>query len=149
MEEIAFYDETILVLQPVESEIKAYLETHDYLNLDPEINDSTWMMAFNSDTNVLIDKLKTTGDPVIDNADLDKKTYITLSGFFSSLVDRYIGYTGAFGGGDKDEHKMEDVFSAYHFIHIHQYQLLRRLERFVQIGSTSCSDNLHTPIGAV
>lgn len=83
MEEIAFYDETILVLQPVESEIKAYLETHDYLNLDPEINDSTWMMAFNSDTKVLIDKLKTTGDPVIDNADLDKKTYITLSGFFS------------------------------------------------------------------
>ncbi len=122
MENIMRYGETVLLMNPVESEIKAYLETHDYITLDPEITDSTWILGFNNDTKILIDKLSTTGDPVADNADRDEKTYVALSGVFTAFAERYEGYTGAFGGDDKeDTKKMENLFASYHFVHVNPY----------------------------
>ena len=122
MDDIMYSGETVLLMNPVESEIKAYLETHDYITLDPEITDSTWILGFNNDTKILIDKLSTTGDPVADNADRDEKTYVALSGVFTAFAERYEGYTGAFGGDDKeDTKKMENLFASYHFVHVNSY----------------------------
>ncbi len=122
MENIMRYGETVLLMNPVESEIKAYQETHDYITLDPEITDSTWILGFNNDTKILIDKLSTTGDPVAENAVRDEKTYVALSGVFTAFAERYEGYTGAFGGDDKeDTKKLENLFASYHFVHVNPY----------------------------
>ena len=103
MDDIMYSGETVLLMNPVESEIKAYLETHDYITLDPEITDSTWILGFNNNTKILIDKLSQTGDPVADNANRNEKAYVALSGVFTAFAERYEGYTGAFGGDDKED----------------------------------------------
>ena len=122
MDDIMYSGETVLLMNPVESEIKAYLETHDYITLDPEITDSTWILGFNNNTKILIDKLSQTGDPVADNANRNEKAYVALSGLFTSFAERYGGYTGAFGGDDKeDTKKMENLFASYHFVHVNSY----------------------------
>ena len=122
MDDIMYSGETVLLMNPVESEIKAYLETHDYITLDPEITDSTWILGFNNNTKILIDKLSQTGDPVADNANRNEKAYVALSGVFTAFAERYEGYTGAFGGDDKeDTKKMENLFASYHFVHVNSY----------------------------
>ena len=121
MAEIIDRGETVMLMNPVESEIKAYIETHNYITLDPEVADTTWILGFNNDTKILIDKLSQDGDPVADNADRAEKAYITLSGLLTYFAQRYDGYTGAYGGGDEDPKKMENLFSSYHFVHVNQY----------------------------
>ena len=121
MEDIMFYGETVLLINPVESEIKAYLETHDFITLDPEVTDSTWILGFNNDTKILIDKLPQIGDPVADNANRNEKTYVALSGLFTFFAERYDGYGGAYGGGDDDDKKLENLFASYHFVHVNSY----------------------------
>ena len=123
MDDIIYRGETVLLMNPVESEVKAYLETHDYITVDPEITDSTWILGFNNDTKILIDKLSQTGDPVADNANRDEKAYVALSGLFTAFAERYDTYTGGAYGGDSDEDakKMENLFASYHFVHVNSY----------------------------
>ena len=87
--ETAYYaGSSILLAQPVQSEIKDYVEAHDWLDLDPKVSEGTMFFAFSSDTKALIDKPEPSGDPVYDNSDLDKKYYVMLSGYISSIQSR-------------------------------------------------------------
>lgn len=122
MDDIMYQGMMVLLMNPVESEVKAYLDTHDFITLDPEVTDSTWILGFNNDTKILIDKLPQTSDPVANNANRDEKTYIALSGLFAVFAERYNAYSGgAYGGGDDDPKKMENLFASYHFVHVNSY----------------------------
>ena len=113
---------SILLAQPVQSEIKAYVDAHDWLDLDPTVSESTMFFGFSSDTKALIDNPEPSGDPVYDNSDLDKKYYVMLSGYISSIQLKVQSPLGGGGSGSGDGNaRIEDVFQAYHFVHTHTY----------------------------
>jgi len=124
LEEIFDYGETIILLQPSENEIRSYQESHKWLNIDPTLSENTWIFGFSNDSKAIIDPLESTGDPIVDNADLEEKSYIMLSGYISSLNTMYKWYYTAAGGGDDDDKenkKIENLFASYHFIHTNSY----------------------------
>ena len=45
MDDIMYQGMMVLLMNPVESEVKAYLDTHDFITLDPEVTDSTWILG--------------------------------------------------------------------------------------------------------
>jgi len=113
---------TVLLMQPVEGEIKAYQQTHEWLEIDAVKTDNTWILGFSNNSKVLIDQLETTGDPVVDNMDLDKNTYITLSGLLMSINEQHRKTISILSSSDDVDNRMENVFSSYHFIHVNQYK---------------------------
>ena len=123
LEDIFDHGETVILVQPDESEIKNYQASHPWLAIDPELNDSTWILGFSNDSKAVIDYIGTTGDPVVDNANAEEKSYIMLAGYITKLNNMYKGYYLAAGGGDDDEEtkKIENLFASYHFIHTNTY----------------------------
>lgn len=134
----------ILVAQPVQGEIKTFADAHDWMEVDPEITDSTWIFGFSSDTKAIIDKLESTGDPIYDNTNLDQKYYVMLSGYISAIQNNIKSAFGGGGSGSSENSRIEDVFQPYHFVHTHSYNAHVRYsvtwgEEYYLNGTGSCT----------
>lgn len=117
------FGESVMLLQPVESEIRAYMESHQWLDIDPTIDDHVCYMGFSSHSKACIDSPDATGDPIVDNTNKDEQTYTMLSGYLTAVNTLYKNYSPRLLLSDKKEtDDIESLFASYHYVHTNAYK---------------------------
>lgn len=123
LEEIYDYGYTVLLIQPVESEIRAFQASHKWLDIDPTLPEKTWILGFSKNSKAIIDELDPIHDPLEESTPLDVKTYIALSGYMTALNTILDDFFHAAGAPQEEELKqMENAFASYHFVHTNSYK---------------------------
>lgn len=116
------HGETVILTQPVAGEIKAYQAEHGWLTIDSDLSETVWLFGFSNNSKAIINKMEPTGDPVLDNTDLDQKAYISLASYITKFQTMYWwAYSAAGGENEEEKKKIENLFDSYHFIHTNSY----------------------------